>query len=448
MDRFPVSSSWGRCLTFLVLSALLLSTAGLSGCSYGKDEPGLFGRSPEPTTAAPSELSGTLAPRTPAPTNPSVDENVPVVGEAVWTSGDGRDIQLRYAVHAVRRIPGATVLDWSITPLSAPGLGPGDAVPRSLELGLGSDAELGVFLVDDFGGSVYRPLAEASSRSRPRCLCTPLHRVQEQLRIGQTRLLQIAYPTLPDDLATVDVDIQTVPMMFHVPVTGLGQVPLLTNPVSLADPAEAIRVGTSTPVFSYGTDHQRLLISVDAVLASSSFTSVEWTIQSVTGGTGVASDAGLPIAESPTARRSVNRVAASGLRVRPVGGALERPRLMTVAAAGRDAVQCLCTDLRRWTTSLQRATQQISVVTDFPALPIGTEQVDVVLPGLDRLRLDVTAASDGSILSAGPVPAQLATWPTLGHSWPTGWSTDEWPTPLPVPSEVRHYFATTERLLG
>lgn len=303
-----------------------------------------------------------------------------------------------------------------------------------------------MFLVDDFGRSVYRPLAGSASGSRPACLCTPLRRAQEQLRIGQTRLLQIAYPPLPDDLATVDVDIQTVPMIYHVPVTAPGQVPLMTNPVSLADSAQAVVLGTSTPVFSHGPDHQRLLISVDAVLASSTFTSVQWTIQSISGGKGVASDAGPPIAESPSTRGSVNPMAASGLRVRLVGGALERPRLMTAAAGGRD-VQCLCTDLRRWTTALQRPSQQVSVVTNLEALPIGTEQVDVVLAGLGPLRLDVTAASDGSILSAGPVPARPGSWPELGHSWPSGWSVNDWPTPLPVPGEVRHYTATVERLL-
>ena len=56
------------------------------------------------------------------PTNP----RLPVMGERVWTTGEGLRVVVRLAVHAVRRIEGATVLDWSITPISAPRLQSGE----------------------------------------------------------------------------------------------------------------------------------------------------------------------------------------------------------------------------------------------------------------------------------------------------------------------------------
>jgi hypothetical protein len=40
-----------------------------------------------------------------------------VADERTWTSADGLQIQVRIAVHAVRRVGGATVLDWSVTPI-------------------------------------------------------------------------------------------------------------------------------------------------------------------------------------------------------------------------------------------------------------------------------------------------------------------------------------------
>ena len=53
----------------------------------------------------------------PKPTNP----NLPVLGDAIWVSGGRLPVTIRFAVHAVRRIEGATVLDWSVTPLRATG---------------------------------------------------------------------------------------------------------------------------------------------------------------------------------------------------------------------------------------------------------------------------------------------------------------------------------------
>lgn len=137
-----------------------------------------------------------------------------MVGEAVWTFADGLDIEVRLAVHAVRRIEGATVLDWSVAPLRGPGLGVGDAVPAALNLGLSrfGEGNANVFLIDAFGRDVYRPLTAADPSELQRCLCSPIWLAQRNLRIGQTTLLQIAFPELAENLQTIDVDIATVPL--------------------------------------------------------------------------------------------------------------------------------------------------------------------------------------------------------------------------------------------
>jgi hypothetical protein len=108
---------------------------------------------------------------------------------------------MRIAVHAVRRVAGGSVLDWSITPLHGPGLGPNDLVPGSLDLGLTRPHEgyPNIVLVDAARSKVYRPLTHKGSDTH--CLCTPLPIAQRSLRIDQTTVLQVAFPSLPLELA-------------------------------------------------------------------------------------------------------------------------------------------------------------------------------------------------------------------------------------------------------
>ncbi|HET6760296.1 MAG TPA: hypothetical protein VFH20_13550, partial [Propionibacteriaceae bacterium] len=69
----------------------------VSGCSYAKQEPGLFRNN-----ASQSPTTDKSAP--PAPTNPEL----PVAAEAEWTTGEGLRITTRFALHAVRRLADAT----------------------------------------------------------------------------------------------------------------------------------------------------------------------------------------------------------------------------------------------------------------------------------------------------------------------------------------------------
>jgi hypothetical protein len=126
-------------LVAVVAAACVLS----GGCTYAKDEPGLFRNE-----APPSPTVETQPP--PAPTNPEL----PVAAEAEWTTAEGLQISTRFAIHAVRRLEVGTVVDWSVTPLSAPGYAHGDNLPSWVDLGLSrtSEGDINMFLIDPVGG--------------------------------------------------------------------------------------------------------------------------------------------------------------------------------------------------------------------------------------------------------------------------------------------------------
>ena len=180
-----------------------------------------------------------------------------MLAEAVWTSADGLGVQVRIGVHAVRRISGATVLDWSVTPLAAPNLQPGDPVPPDLDLGLSrpTDELPLIWLLDVRGGRLYRPLASPADPLR--CVCTPLAPAADRFRIGHTTVLQVAFPALPGSTTTVDVALATLAPFGQVPITPAGQVPVAGRPAELARPPDtaSVAVGTSA-MFRYGPGEQ------------------------------------------------------------------------------------------------------------------------------------------------------------------------------------------------
>ena len=104
-----------------VALCLALALLVLVGCTWSAEEPGLLQR-----------REASAPPPAPPPTNP----RLPVAGETTWTSADEQQVTARIAVHAVRQAPGVTVLDWSVTPLTAPDRQVGDEVPPGFDLGL------------------------------------------------------------------------------------------------------------------------------------------------------------------------------------------------------------------------------------------------------------------------------------------------------------------------
>jgi hypothetical protein len=422
-----------------VLTTLLILVCLVAGCSYSREEPGLFSRAATRQTTAPP-----IRPVTPDQTAQVPNADLPVVGEAIWTSADGRDITMRIAVHAVRRLTRGTVLDWSVTPLRGPGLRAGDPVPRRLDLGLARPGEdyPSIVLVDPARSQVYRPLTHKASGSQ--CLCTPLTTVQQNLRIQHTRVLQVAFPALPDDLATLDVHLATVPPFWQVPVTPAGMLPLASYPTELTRRAEATSVVASTKAFRYRPAGQDYLVMINGVYSSSTFTSIAWTILSLEPGRGLQTASSPPFADAEPTEHPYNQISAAGPQIR-VGSRLLRVRLMTTRLAGRGALECLCTDLRIGAEALRGIGQQMSVVTTLPPLPAGTSKVDIVLPGLTTLTdIAVTAAPDATFRSAGPAVRGTNFWTYRANQPHPGWAPWDWPTPVPLPYELSDYRATVD----
>jgi hypothetical protein len=421
-----------------VAAALLV----VVGCTYSEREPGLLDRdTSQPTVGPASSKSPPTATPLPVP-NPEL----PVAGEAVWTSADGLDVQVRFAVHAVRRVDAGTVLDWSVTPIRASNLRPGDAVRDSVDLGLSRrwESSANVFLVDARRRTVYRPLLRAPDSDY--CLCTPIWLSQRSLRIGVTTLLQVAFPELPDALRTVDVDIPTVPQFWRVPVTPVGQVPLANRPTDLTRPAEVHPRVARSDMFRYGASEQVFRVRVHRVIAGGTFTSLEWAIVSVTGGDGVEAASAPPFASADAATVTAhNPVAASGPVLHVDGdGTILQARVVTNRLTSREADECLCTDLRSSAAVLRQPDKVATVVTNYPALPKGTQQVKVVFDGLDPMNVTVTPASDATINTAGPVPTNPKFWQLQRNNPQTGWQSGEWPTPVPTRVQLEGYTATVD----
>jgi hypothetical protein len=414
----------------------------VAGCTYSEREPGLLDReTPQPSVRPPSSKSPPTA--TPLPV---ANPKLPVAGEAVWTSADGLDVQVRFAVHAVRRVDGGTVLDWSVTPIRVSNRRPGDAVPDSVDLGLSRrwESSAKVFLVDAQKRTVYRPLSRAPDSDY--CLCTPIWLSQRSLRLGVTTLLQVAFPELPDALRTVDVDIPTVPLFWRVPVTPVGQVPVTNRPTDLTRQAAVHPRVVRSDMFRYGASEQVFRVRVHRVIAGGTFTSLEWAIVSVTGGDGVEAASAPPFASANAATVTAhNLVAASGPVLRVDGdGTILQTWVMTNRLISVEADECLCTDLRSWAAVLRQPDKVATVVTNYPALPKGTRQVEVVFDGLDPITVRVTPASDATINTAGPVPTKPKFWRLQRNDPRPGWKTSEWPTPVPTRDQLKGYTATVD----
>ena len=433
MSRRPLA--WTRGGGLIVILALIIA---LGGCVQTREEPGLFGRAEAPT-AGPNET--TLPSRTDNP-------NLPVAGEALWTSGEGLALTVRLAVHAVRRIPGATVLDWSVTPLSGVGLNIGEPVPESFNLGLSRFEEdtVNIFLLDPRRRQVHRPLVRVGGR--PECLCIPLRFAQPALRVGETTLFQVAYPPLPAELRSIDVDVATVPIFSRVPVTPVGMVPLVSSPINLARSAAAAPPVAGIGPFRYPPQGQRFSIGVDTVWSSSTFTSIAWTITSLEDGPGLAAVVGPPIAEGPPPSLAYNLAAASGPRLELPGQAPLRSRLVSTEVSSRPAVECLCTDLRSWPSAGQRPDQLVHLVTNLPPIPRRTSVVDLVFPGAGTMReVPVATAPDATFRSAGPAPHQSELWTFRVASPQSGWPAHNWPTPVPDSRELGDFRATVDEIV-
>lgn len=425
------------------LSAALLLVAVLSGCTYAKQEPGLF-RTPQPSRT--QQTSNTDDGRfMPLPTN----RRLPVLGEATWTTADGLAVSSRYAAHGLRRIPGATVLDYSITPLSAPGLRRGDRVGDQVNLGLtrGGGPDVNILLLDSPRRLAYRPLVHRESRQFNRCLCTPLWRAQRTMRIGETRMLQAVFPEVPTAVVALDVSMVMLPPFWRVPLTSVDAVPrALPGGTDLSRPLEN-RPALTTPVtFSPdATPRREQSIQIDQVVAADHLVSMQWTITSLTPQTAGARLVAAAPPVSATLPRGIlatNPQSASGPRLRTNGKASAESRSlwMTTKGSGFGFIECLCTDIDLWASALAEEGGQATVVTHYPAGPAETSTVDVVLPGLTTLTsLSVTQGREPPTTGEEVRGSSLGEWTYDPSNPPAGWSTVDWPTPLPGRHQLSDY---------
>ena len=165
-------------------------------------------------------------------------------------------------------------------------------------------------------------------------------------------------------------------------------------------------------MFRYGASEQVFRVRVHQVIAGGTFTSLEWAIVSVTGGDGVEAASAPPFASEDAATvTGYNPVAASGpvLHV-GVDATILHARVVRNRLTSGRADECLCTDLRVWAAVLRQPDKAATVVTNYPALPKGTQRVEVVFDGLDPMEVPVTPASDASIRTAGAVPTTPRFW--------------------------------------
>jgi hypothetical protein len=427
-------------LVVVLAAASLLS----GGCTYAKEEPGLFrGRATSSPTAE------TLLP--PAPTNPKL----PVAAETEWTTAEGLQINTRFAIHAVRRLEVGTVVDWSVTPLSAPDHPPGEKLPSWVDLGLSrsSEGDVNMFLIDPTSGKIYRTLSHQSRRLFNRCLCTPLWLAQQNLRIGETRMLQATFPPLPDALNFIDIDLINFSPFVHLPVTPIGHVPTAPHPTDLARPSGAVRSTLGERSFRYRQEPHRVQsISIDRVVAAPGRTSMEWTIKSITDqSTFILEPALSPIGGiMPNEVDVLDRDVVSGPAIKPAGIAGAKPSRvswMTTGVAERKAYECMCSELGVWAGSLRRDGGRASVASNYPPLPAGTRLVDVILPGVGTISdVPVVEAEDSAPRLGPPKPYAGDTWTYYSDDPPRGWTTTDWPTPLPDPDQLKDYRFFVEQL--
>jgi hypothetical protein len=409
----------------------------LAGCTYAREEPGLF--RPNASQSSTTERS---AP--PAPTNPKL----PVAAEAEWLTAEGLQISTRFAIHAVRTLADATVVDWSVTPLSAPGYTPGDRLPSWVDLGLSrtSEGDVNMFLLDPVGRKVYRTLSHQSRRLFNRCLCTPLWLAQQGLRIGETRILQATFPPLPAALDFIDVDLINLTPFVHIPVTPIGQVPTAPHPTDLTRPPRGVAATLAQQVFRYRQEPRRVQsIAIDRIVVAPGRTSLELTIKSVTDqSTFILEPALSPIGGIfPDNVDVLNPDVVSGPMIRPHADPAAKPTRvswLSTGVAGRKAYECLCSSLGLWAGSLRREGGQASVASNYPALPAGTQTVDVILPGVATLSdIPVVEAEDSAPRLGPPKPYAGETWIYSSDDPPRGWTTTQWPTPLPDGDQLKDY---------
>jgi hypothetical protein len=291
---------------------------------------------------------------------------------------------------------------------------------------------ISVVLIDAVQQRAYRPLSHLDRKVHYRCLCTPLWAAQATLHIGETRLLQITYPSLPTSVRHVDVFASTLPVFSRIPVTEEGWVPGSTGPVDLARAPAPTRplTGPTLVSTSAGKPYRTASLRVEEIVGGAGVTTVRWTLRSVTDQVAIWLVPLRPplAAEVPRGINVLTPSAPSGPLIVAGGSGPLPARWITGHTEGRSYLECLCSNLDTWAQGLYEAGASAQLVTAYPALPKGVTRVDVTLPGVAKLRsLPVSAATDDGTKDAPPLRAEVDTWTYDDADPPRGWSSDTEP---------------------
>jgi outer membrane protein OmpA-like peptidoglycan-associated protein len=380
-------------------------------------------------------------------------KSLPVAGTVLYQMGDQGGVVARLAVHALRRTAQGTVLDWSITPLSATRATPGKDFtvgPTDLDSMYGYQS---IDLVDLAGNKVYRPLL-TEPEVNPDSLSRPFFSYSTDLRLGETSLFQLVFPPLPASLSSVAVAFNGGSVVPGVPVTPAGKVPTGGAGVDLAAPAPAAEPLAQTPVFTYPQGDmvfgkftpQQMTIAVDQVLSYPGGTTLLWTVTTRTPTPDLVPSDAAPIGDHTlhSIRTALKSSVADGPGLRPAGADAATPTLRAtystvrakrVVQAGQDRArwqQCRCSDWQARARALTAAGRTLRFATTYPALPAGTAKVSVTFP-VSTVRpladVPVTAAPEAQTGAVTDDPSATWQWDTNNTAKPL--TPAEWPVPLP-----------------
>ena len=398
-------------------------------------------------------------------TGKNAEGKEPVVASYVIDGGTDTAQDVRVAIHGVRRIKDATVLDWSVTPLAGGSLKSGDPVGQNIDIDVepGLDNSQAVNLIDASAHKVYRPLDNEDRKNAgiplAGCLCVPWFMVENDLTIGKTRLLQAAFPDLPASLKSIAVSIRSQPLVTDVPIAAEGKVST-GDSEDLAAPAKVLPTASEPRSFKYpmadelDDPAQKMALVINEVLASREATSLVFTVNAEEDGEGLDAWQGRPVDDPDVVPFGTQLwdLSTAGPGLRPSGasdGKVTRAWFAEVSqktaippGVAKDFIwrECLCSTTPRYDDPLKQAGRSRTFGMSLPALPAGTDSVDVVFPRKTLPPItDVKVTNAKAVKDSGTMSAKVGTWKygTVADSTlPKGWSVKEWPTPVPSSEDI------------
>ena len=398
-------------------------------------------------------------------TGKNAEGKIPVVASYVIDGGTDTPQNVRVAIHGVRRIKDATVLDWSVTPLAGGSLKSGDPVGQKIDIDVepGLDNSQAVNLIDASAHKVYRPLDNEDRKNAgiplAGCLCVPWFMVENDLTIGKTRLLQAAFPDLPASLKSIGVSIRSQPLVTDVPIAAEGKVST-GDSEDLAAPAKELPTASEPMSFRYpmadelDDPAQKMTLVINEVLASREATSLVFTVNAEEDGEGLDAWQGRPVDDPDVVPFGTQLwdLSTVGPGLRPSGasdGKVTRAWFAEVSqktgippGVAKDFTwrECLCSTTQRYAEPLKKAGGSHTFSMSLPALPDGTDSVDVVFPRKTLPPItDVKVTNAKAVKDSGTTLAKVGTWKygtVADSSLPKGWSIEEWPTPVPSSEDI------------